>query len=336
MKVAVVGGGIVGLTTALKLNSELRNSNITVLAESYDDLVSYVAAGLFRVGHTYSGPTEEITEKLIKDSYSYYDEITKNYEPIQAGVGQSEAYMFSNFSTDIVQNKLMESVVPIYRKATDEEFNLIGKNHKYGCYFTTVVIQCQHHIPWAMNKLKAEGTNFVIKKIKSLKELADDYDFVFNCSGFGARELCSDKKMIPIRGQVIKVHAPWVKATFYSEIDTYIIPGVDGSCTLGGTRNFETFKKIICPYDTKSIRERCEELLPSLSKAKTLKHAVGLRPHREGGVRIEIEKLSNGRRKTNVVHNYGHGGYGVSTAPGTAQYAVELAKDYHKSSNSKL
>ncbi|KAG8036462.1 hypothetical protein G9C98_003784 [Cotesia typhae] len=335
MKIAIVGGGIVGLTTALKLHHEFRNSEITVLAENYDDLVSHIAAGFFRVGHTYSGPTEEITKKWISDSYSYYIEISKKFEPIQAGVAQSEAYMFSSFNPDIVQNKLMEQVVPIYRKTTDEEFNLINKNSKYGCYFSTILIQNQYHLPWARNKLKEEGTNLVTKTIKSFNELVD-YDFIFNCSGLGARKLCNDKKMIPIRGQVIKVYAPWVKATFYNETDTYIIPGIDGTCTLGGTRNFETFSKTVCPHDAKSIRERCEELLPSLSKAKTLKHVVGLRPYREGGVRVEIEKISNGRGKAVIVHNYGHGGYGVTTAPGTAQYAIELVQNYHKSSNSKL
>lgn len=34
-----------------------------------------------------------------------------------------------------------------------------------------------------------------------------------------------------------------------------------------------------------------------------------------------------------VVHNYGHGGYGISTAPGTSKYAVQLAKEIHRLSS---
>lgn len=63
MKIVIVGGGVVGLTTALQLNKNscFKNSDITVVAESYDELVSYVAAGIFRVGNDYSGPTKSIT-----------------------------------------------------------------------------------------------------------------------------------------------------------------------------------------------------------------------------------------------------------------------------------
>lgn len=61
MKVAVVGGGVVGLTTTLLLQQELRNAEITVLASDFDDIVSYVAAGIFRISASYSGPTEQIT-----------------------------------------------------------------------------------------------------------------------------------------------------------------------------------------------------------------------------------------------------------------------------------
>ncbi|XP_034934958.1 D-aspartate oxidase [Chelonus insularis] len=336
MKVAVVGGGIVGLTTAIELNKYLRNSDITVVAADYDDIVSYVAAGLFRVGHSYSGPTEEITKKWISDSYSYYDNIRNNYKPIHSGITQSAIYMYSNSNADVVKNPLMESVVPIYRNIKEDEFNLVGGKWSYGSYYTTLIIQSKYHLPWVKNQLKEKGTSFVTKKLESLKELVDDYDLIFNCSGLGARKLCNDRKMIPIRGQVIRVQAPWIKAVYYGELDTYIIPGVDGTCTLGGTRNFESTRTAVCPYEAESIRERCEEMLPSLTMAKTLDYAVGHRPHREGGVRVEVEKISNDRRKVNVVHNYGHGGYGVTTAPGTAKYAIELARDYHKISGSKL
>ena len=88
--------------------------------------------------------------------------------------------------------------------------------------------------------------------------------------------------------------APWIKTFFYGENNTYIIPGLDSLCTLGGIKSFESSNKEICPYDATSIRERCVKMLPSLSKAKVIRHAVGLRPHREGQVRVELEQLSDG------------------------------------------
>jgi D-amino-acid oxidase len=47
---------------------------------------------------------------------------------------------------------------------------------------------------------------------------------------------------------------------------------------------------------------------------------VGLRPYRQGGFRLETERW----RGKHVVHNYGHGGAGISLAPGTAEYVVRF------------
>lgn len=174
--------------------------------------------------------------------------------------------------------------------------------------------------------------------IKSLKHIDKQFDVIFNCTGLGAKLLCNDKHLVPIRGQVIKVKAPWIKTAFYSDSDTYIIPGFDGSVTLGGTRQYESWKLEPDKYDSLSIRDRCESLLPNLKNAPVIREAVGLRPHRSS-VRVEMEIIkgtNNGGKEIRVIHNYGHGGYGVTTCPGTAKYAVEQAKKMHGMSGSRL
>ena len=52
-----------------------------------------------------------------------------------------------------------------------------------------------------------------------------NYDAVVNCTGLEASKLCNDSELTPIRGQVIKVRAPWIKTAVYADNDTYIIPG---------------------------------------------------------------------------------------------------------------
>ena len=54
---------------------------------------------------------------------------------------------------------------------------------------------------------------------------------------------------------------------------------------------------------------------------RVIRTTVGLRPHRPGGFLIEAESLDH---KT-VIHNYGHGGAGMSTSWGTGYLATELA-----------
>jgi hypothetical protein len=35
----------------------------------------------------------------------------------------------------------------------------------------------------------------------------NDYDVIFNCLGLGSIEFCGDKKLVPIRGQMIRVNS---------------------------------------------------------------------------------------------------------------------------------
>lgn len=66
---------------------------------------------------------------------------------------------------------------------------------------------------------------------------------------------------------------------------------------------------------------RCAALRPEIAGARVLAHRVGLRPARDA-VRLERGTLPDGRR---LVHNYGHGGAGVTVAWGCAQEAARLA-----------
>ncbi|XP_014214020.1 D-amino-acid oxidase [Copidosoma floridanum] len=332
MKIAILGGGCVGLTTALAVQEEFRNHHLDVLAENFEQTTSHVAAGIFRVSPTFSGPTDSITRKWISDSYHYYEAICRSREASEAGVTSISGYIFANTSPESVKNDLMEKLVPIYRPVTDDEIELVGGNWKYGSFLSTLLTQPNQYLPWARNKLTASGA--VLKKysVKSLKELAKDYDLVINCTGLGSQSICQDRKLVPIKGQVIKVRAPWLKTFFYGEINTYIIPNGNGTATLGGIRDFECSDLTVCPYQAAAIRDRCERLVPSLKTAQLIEHKTGLRPHREGGVRVEAERIKDGLCSALVIHNYGHGGYGICTAPGTSKYAVELARDAHRSS----
>lgn len=61
---------------------------------------------------------------------------------------------------------------------------------------------------------------------------------------------------------------------------------------------------------------------PKIDRAFVTRTVAGLRPFRPAGFRLELERI--GTRP--VVHNYGHGGSGLTLAPGTAAVAAGLAR----------
>ncbi len=62
-----------------------------------------------------------------------------------------------------------------------------------------------------------------------------------------------------------------------------------------------------------------------VSADRVIRTVVGLRPHRDSGFRVEREALG----PTTVVHNYGHGGGGITLSWGSSRLAVDLGLPGH-------
>ena len=72
----------------------------------------------------------------------------------------------------------------------------------------------------------------------------------------------------------------------------------------------------------RDLRVRPANLAPvDLSPDRIIRTTVGLRPYRESGFLVRADRLDE---KT-VIHNYGHGGAGMSLSWGTATLAADLA-----------
>jgi glycine/D-amino acid oxidase-like deaminating enzyme len=61
-----------------------------------------------------------------------------------------------------------------------------------------------------------------------------------------------------------------------------------------------------------------------VARNRVIREVVGLRPYRASGFMVDAKRFGNKL----LVHNYGHGGGGVTLSWGTATLAVDLARDY--------
>ncbi len=68
--------------------------------------------------------------------------------------------------------------------------------------------------------------------------------------------------------------------------------------------------------------------VPDLSEASIQRYVAGIRPCRRGGLRIEAERLGSDAGGKLVVHNYGHGGCGVTIGLGTGDEVVRLVREH--------
>lgn len=162
-------------------------------------------------------------------------------------------------------------------------------------------------------------------------------DLIVNCTGLGAYELAGDTDLCPHRGAVIRIdntgkHMPRITAAHCVANDPatdhqdmiFIVPRGDDRLFLGGLvepGEWETNVSLDYPPIADLLR-RNVQFLPIMASA-TLDHAeplrVGLRPFRRQSVRLEHEP------DTRIIHNYGHGGAGVSLSWGCAEHVTALA-----------
>jgi D-amino-acid oxidase len=169
---------------------------------------------------------------------------------------------------------------------------------------------------------KAGGEIHGNVRLNRLEDVDPKFDVVINCAGIGARELLQDLDVEPHRGQVAIVPkiANLSCATVCDDAPLmYAIPRTH-DCVFGGTNDLSD-NLAADPATTQQIVAECSRAL-NIDQPPVLVERVGLRPFRRPGVRLERDRLPDGRT---VIHNYGHGGAGFTLSWGCAREVLELA-----------
>ncbi len=226
-----------------------------------------------------------------------------------------------------------------------------------GISFTTVCINTALYLPWLTSQCLKAGIvvrRVVVSHIADAANLHSSgrrADIVFNCTGLSSQHLggVEDKALFPTRGQIVLVRND--PGFIYGTTGTddgpdeslYIMNRAGGGgCILGGCSLKNVWESQHDSNMAVRIMRRAVELCPTLVPSDKgiegldiIRHAVGLRPTRTGGIRIGREEIEHRGCSVTVVHNYGHGGAGYQTSYGAARRAVALVEET-KSATSKL
>jgi D-amino-acid oxidase len=195
-----------------------------------------------------------------------------------------------------------------------------------GWAFTVPTVEMSRYLPWLQQTFAAAGGTLIHRRIDALEQTGTWAPVVVNASGLATRTLCGDIEVRPARGQLVLVANPGLHTSVRDEDNaagyTYVHPR-STDVVLGGTFEIGEWDTTPSPATAAAILRRCTDLLPELAGAPVLGHQVGLRPFRDSGVRLEADPRPPGRIRR-LVHNYGHGGAGVTLAWGCADAATAL------------
>ncbi|WP_416237044.1 FAD-dependent oxidoreductase [Streptomyces sp. RB17] len=298
----VVGSGVAGLTTAVVLAESGRRVRVWA-REPAERTTSAVAGGLW---WPYRIEPEPLVGAWALASLAVYEELADR--PDETGVRLVDGVHRGTRLDDL---GTWAGRVPGLRAVAD------------GLAARLPVIDMPVHLAWLLDRLAKAGGVVETREVTDLA--AVPAPVVVNCTGLGARSLVPDPAVRPVRGQLVVVENPGI-TTWFTSVDhssdasTYFIPQ-PGGLLLGGTAEEDDWSQEPNPATAAAIVARCAAVRPEIAQARVRDHRVGLRPARDA-VRLERQPLPDGRL---LVHNYGHGGAGITVAWGCARQAAGLA-----------
>ncbi|MDQ6655993.1 MAG: FAD-binding oxidoreductase [Verrucomicrobiota bacterium] len=307
-RIAIVGAGVSGLTCGVLLAEA--GKQVTIFAEETGAQTTSAAAGAIWFPYDV-----EPRERVVGWSLQTFETLLRLTSEVASGVSMIELRCLSRageievpaWAPQLGACRLQE-LPPQFTSGFAVEVPLID---------TSVYLRYLHE-----RFTRAGGEIRSGFRVTRLQELLPDWDTLINCAGVGARELVGDGNVEPHRGQVVFVAKPELEYAIVCNDPPlmYIFPRAH-DCVCGGT-NTVSDNRQPSAADRASILQECTRVLGTAAPP-VLGERVGLRPFRKGGVRLERERVSDGRL---AVHNYGHGGAGFTLSWGCAEEVAQLLR----------
>jgi D-amino-acid oxidase len=304
--VTVIGSGIIGLTSAIALQEA--GFRVKLYAkEKFGHTLSHKVGAVW---FPYTIEPKKKTDRWAAVSYKRY----KKESAYAEGVSMIP---FLNSYKDLSEEEWVKHLPPgTVREAALSE---LPNGMEKGLIADVPLAEPPRYLPYLFGKFLENGGEFELKEFKTLKDLASLDNWMINCTGLGARELCGDQGLHPMRGQILraeKMNIPSFADPIRKGALTYIINRSQDSI-IGGTDYEDDWNEEQDPKDTQLILGRLKSF-GIQSRPQVIETLVGLRPKRKA-VRFEFDE-----EFPQIFHNYGHGGAGFTVAWGCALELAEI------------
>ncbi|AOW06940.1 hypothetical protein B0I72DRAFT_142016 [Yarrowia lipolytica] len=323
-KIAILGAGITGLYIAYIL-TEKGYSNIHMTAQYLpgDTSIDYTSPW---AGGNFCAISGSDPATLVYDKETYLG-LAPIFDTWGAAKGFERLPITEFWDFEPPKQKI-ESLKTYLKDFQILPSSELPEGAKFGVRYLTYNFNCPVVLVSFKKYLESKGVTFERKTVQNLSDAFGDAKVLFNATGLGARTLgeVEDKRCFPTRGQVVVVRVPSVKENrvrWGTDYATYIIPrpGSGGHVVCGGFLQKDRYTASTFGEEAEDIIRRTTQLMPELKGAEIVRDAAGLRPSREGGVRIERQVDLQGRT---IIHDYGAGGAGYQSGYGMAKHAISL------------
>ncbi|MFD7073956.1 FAD-dependent oxidoreductase [Nocardioides sp. NPDC059952] len=307
-RVTVIGAGVAGLTTAVILAEA--GQPVRVVADEIPGRTSLAAGAMWG---PYLVEPKALVDTWSQRSLELFRELASD---AATGVGVSSGIEASRHHEEAPD---WARSLPGFEAVGAD---LLPNGFRSGYRFSVPLIDMPTYLHYLLERARAAGVAIDKRRVPTLTSITDA-EVIVNCSGLGASTLAGDTALYPIRGQHVVVANPGLTEFFSEDTGTSsdllcIYPQGD-VVVLGGTAIDGSSDTAPDPVAADRILERCIAVEPRLASAAVIEHRIGLRPTRPQ-VRVEAEQLNGAV----VIHNYGHGGAGVTLSWGCAEQVQQL------------
>ena len=302
----VVGAGVSGLSSGIRLLED--GWHVTIWSSDFSpNTTSDIAAALW---YPFLSAPVERTDVWGSNTYNVLKQLARKKD---TGVSMTQTYEYFRSSQP---DPSWKDVVDNFERSNEN----LPAEYVESFSFVSPIIEMPIYLDWLMKKYEASGGKLEKRTISSFDVIKSPFDIIINCTGLNSGELLGDNEVYPVRGQIIRVKAPLTEMYLDQQIETlaYIVPR-SNDVVLGGVAQQGSWSLEQNTEDHDFILNKCISIIPELKDAVIIEDLVGLRP---GRTEVRLEK--DGKNRVTLIHNYGHGGSGVTLSWGCADEVVEL------------
>ncbi|MDL5158330.1 FAD-dependent oxidoreductase [Actinomycetospora termitidis] len=300
-EITVIGAGVIGLSIAVLLAEQ--GDHVAVVADRIaEETTSWAAGAMLGIAGT---PPDDPSTRWAEIATPRFTELAA--EP-GSGIHLLHGRIFTDFADEAPP---WARALPDFRALTGAGTEGFRSAMEVTLPFADMPIYLEH----LRRRLESAGGRIERRRVNDLRDVVGTADVVVNAGGAGARDLCGDEAVRPVRGVHVVLDHPGLDTFRMEAVATPAWTNVfpyPGRVVVGGVALPEGEGP---PDDevAEAVLRRAVERLPELADARVRGHEVGWRPVR-ARPRLDVED----REGTTVVHAYGHGGIGVTVSWGVA------------------